>query len=137
MNFVGMVLLVVYVGAIAVLFIFIIMMLNLTSFESDYGITHILPAVIIIAICIVTQIFVLNSTSTSLLDSNFLEPITLSSIQIMGQKFYTLFDVYLVVSSLVLLVAMVGTIVLTLSLNQTSKKQDIFNQISRDKHNLL
>nr|YP_007516989.1 NADH dehydrogenase subunit 6 [Chrysaora quinquecirrha]ADY15496.1 NADH dehydrogenase subunit 6 [Chrysaora quinquecirrha] len=133
-NFVGMILLIVYVGAIAILFIFIIMMLNLTSFESEITNVHILPLSLLIVLSLTSQIMVTNSFS---IDSNssieFITPTLILPVQAIAQKFYTFFGSYLIISSLILLVAMVGTIVLALSYNQTSKKQDLFTQINRDK----
>lgn len=137
LDFVGMILLIVYVGAIAILFVFVIMMLNLSKLETELNINYILPLVLLITISFITQIMVIGNTEIYFNDlNNFLEPISFSGIQITGTKFYTIFDSYLIISSLILLIAMVGTIVLTLTSNQTSKKQNLFNQITRDKHNL-
>ena len=137
LDFVGMVLLIVYVGAIAILFVFVIMMLNLSKVETELNINYILPLVLLIIISFVTQIVIVGDSENYFNQlGNLLQPLTLSSIQTTGFKFYTTFSSYLIVSSLILLVAMVGTIVLTLTSNQTSKKQNIFNQITRDKHNI-
>lgn len=131
-NFVGMILLIVYVGAIAILFVFVIMMLNLISLNFETTNTNILPLSLLIVISLTSQIIITNSFSTSF-SEDFILPLLISSIQSIGQSFYTIYGSYLIISSLILLVAMVGTIVLTLSYNQTSKKQDMFVQLTRGK----
>ena len=137
LDFVGMVLLIVYVGAIAILFVFVIMMLNLSKLETELNINYILPLVLLIIISFVTQIIIVGDSETHFNQlGDLLQPLTFSSIQTTGFKFYSIFNSYLIISSLILLVAMVGTIVLTLTSNQTSKKQNIFNQIIRDKYSI-
>ena len=132
MDFMGMILLVVYVGAIAILFVFVLMMLNLTSFDIEDRVSQVLPSVGFISIFVVVQMFSVNAASKiPAYSSSYLEPITISPLQIFGEKFYTSFDVYFILSSLVLLVAMVGTIVLTLNVNLASKKQYSFAQTVR------
>eukprot|EP00493_Phyllostaurus_siculus_P027236 UN27583 len=57
MDFMGMILLVVYVGAIAILFVFVLMMLNLTSFDIEDRVSQVLPSVGFISIFVVVQMF--------------------------------------------------------------------------------
>lgn len=133
-NFVGMILLIIYVGAIAILFVFIIMMLNLITLDLEITNTHILPLSLLIVLSLASQIMVANNFSFASNNSTeLINPLLLEPIQTIGQELYTTFGSYLIISSLVLLVAMVGAIVLTIYYNQTSKKQNSFIQISRDK----
>nr|QQY98451.1 NADH dehydrogenase subunit 6 [Chrysaora quinquecirrha] len=133
-NFVGMILLIIYVGAIAILFVFIIMMLNLISLDLEITNTHILPLSLLVVLSLASQIMVANNFSFAFNNNTeLINPLLLQPIQTIGQKLYTTFGPYLIISSLVLLVAMVGAIVLTIHYNQTSKKQDSFVQINRDK----
>nr|AVP26547.1 NADH dehydrogenase subunit 6 [Cyanea nozakii] len=137
LDFMGMILLVVYVGAIAVLFVFVIMLLNISSENNNLDIYNILPAIVLITLSIVTQITLSGKISNnSVLNQDILKPINFSNPKVLASKFYSLFDIYLIIPSLILLVAMVGTIILTLPESFSSKKQQIFVQTTRDKHYL-
>lgn len=137
LDFMGMILLIIYVGAIAILFVFVIMLLNITSENLEININNLLPLVLFIVLSVITQVNVTGKSNIShSLESEIIQPINLSNPQILASKFYSLFDIYLILPSLILLIAMVGTIVLILSYNQTSKKQNLFIQVTRDKHNI-
>ena len=116
---------------------FVIMLLNITSENLEININNLLPLVLLIVLSIIVQVSVTGKSNIShSLELEIIQPINLSNPQILASKFYSMFDIYLILPSLILLVAMVGTIVLILSHNQTSKKQDLFIQTTRDKHNI-
>ena len=142
-EFLSFMFLIVYVGAIAVLFLFVVMMLNIKFFSKEKTLFSVFPIGLII---FVTLFFQISST----LDLNFifltssvvhLEPMWIcwisnntlkTSIEIVGTVLYTKFSFLFLISSIVLLVAMLGAIVLTMHQRVFVKKQAIGNQLLRN-----
>ena len=140
-EFLGMIMLIVYVGAVAVLFLFVVMMLNVAQqknqwFSSDSSSRHIPVGLIISAIIFFELIIVVGgwkykpdlvSPSETLLSSN------LSNTHSLGQVLYTDYVHIFQISGMILLIAMIGAIVLTYRQRDGVKKQSYVKQISRER----
>ena len=137
-EFLGMILLIVYVGAVAVLFLFVVMMLNVAERQDDKKIqsksTHI-PIGLIVSIIILAEVLVVvggwkyktNFIKTELLqlDENF------TNTHMLGNVLYTEYIHLFQVAGIILLLAMIGAIVLTFRKREGVKRQSYINQISR------
>lgn len=138
-EFLAMVFVVVYVGAIAVLFLFVVMMLNIKVVELNYSVLSYLPIGGLIVVLLTIQISTLMYKNLSvLLNEGYVYNIwvdytnSITNIEIVGQLIYTYyFDLFLL-CGMILLVAMIGAIVLTLTHRSGTKKQNIFEQLSRN-----
>ena len=140
-EFLGMIMLIVYVGAVAVLFLFVVMMLNVAQqknqwFSSDSSSRHIPVGLIISAIIFFELIIVVGgwkykpdlvSPSETLLSSN------ISNTHSLGQVLYTDYVHIFQISGMILLIAMIGAIVLTYRQREGVKKQSYLKQISRER----
>ncbi|THF52325.1 NADH-quinone oxidoreductase subunit J [Allorhizobium terrae] len=136
-EFLAMILLVVYVGAVAVLFLFVVMMLDIDFTELRAGTMKYAPlGALIGAIVAAELIFVIGGSTIS---PEALKAITmplpaLSETQntaVLGNVLYTTYVYYFQIAGLVLLVAMIGAIVLTLRHRQNIKRQNISHQVAR------
>ena len=141
-EFLGMIMLIVYVGAVAVLFLFVVMMLNVAQqknqwFLSSQSSGHIPIGLIISTIIFFELIIVIggwkykpeifekiNSASSSE---------AISNTHSLGQIIYTDYIHVFQISGMILLVAMIGAIVLTFRQRKGVKKQDYIKQISRER----
>jgi NADH-ubiquinone oxidoreductase chain 6 len=141
LDFFAMILLVVYVGAIAVLFLFVVMMLNIKIAEIHENALRYLPVGGIIGLIFLLEIFLI-------VDNDYIplfEPTTLNTnlitytayaskiqswtnIESIGALLYTTYFIFFLISSLILLVAMIGAIVLTMHKTAKVKRQDVFQQ---------
>jgi NADH-quinone oxidoreductase subunit J len=140
-EFLGMIMLIVYVGAVAVLFLFVVMMLNVAQqknqwFASSNTSKHIPIGVIISTIIFFELIIVTGGwkykpdllTSMSLtVDQN------ISNTHSIGYVLYTDYILIFQLSGMLLLVSMIGAIVLTYRKREGVKKQSYFKQISRER----
>ena len=140
-EFLGMIMLIVYVGAVAVLFLFVVMMLNVAQqknqwFASSNTSKHIPIGVIISTIIFFELIIVIGGwkykpdllTSMSLtVDQN------ISNTHSIGYVLYTDYILIFQLSGMLLLVSMIGAIVLTYRKREGVKKQSYFKQISRER----
>ena len=140
-EFLGMIMLIVYVGAVAVLFLFVVMMLNVAQqknqwFSSDSSSRHIPVGLIISAIIFFELIIVVGgwkykpdlvSPSETFLSSN------ISNTHSLGQVLYTDYVHIFQISGMILLIAMIGAIVLTYRQREGVKKQSYVKQISRER----
>jgi len=140
-EFLGMIMLIVYVGAVAVLFLFVVMMLNVaqeenTLFKSSSDGKHI-PIGLLISLIIFFEIIIviggwkykpdlLNSISLNISSE-------LTNTHSLGYVLYTDYIHLFQLSGMILLVAMIGAIVLTFKKRSGLKKQSYFRQISREK----
>ncbi len=141
-EFLAMLLIIVYVGAIAVLFLFVVMMLNVDSMDLKKQIRPFLPILIMISITIFGEIFLFEKISTIenyQISTSFPINQNISNIKSIGNVLYTDFILPFQVSGAALFVAMIGAILLTLKNEnkKTIKKQDIFKQISHNKTNSI
>ena len=128
---------IVYAGAIGIMFLFVVMLLNIKLVEISENATRYLPIGVIIGFIFLYQIyFVFTSEVTNYGTSwevyDFSSLVEVSNIEQMGQVLYTDYFLYFLVSSLVLLVAIIGAIVLCLYHEEGIKRQDIFSQVATE-----
>ena len=137
-EFLALILIVVYVGAVAVLFLFVVMMLDVDFVEMREGFLQYLPIGGIIGIILAIElILVLGGYS---IDpgraQQAVQPIPdmggTSNIKALGDILYTRYIFFFQLSGMILLVAMVGAIVLTLSHRTDVKRQNVSDQVNRD-----
>ena len=140
-EFLGMIMLIVYVGAVAVLFLFVVMMLNVAQqknqwFEATSGYSHMPIGLIIGAVIFFELIIVVGGWKhkPDLLSAkliNFDQNIT--NTHLIGNILYTDYIHLFQLSGMILLVAMIGAIVLTFRKRTGIKRQSYIRQISREK----
>tara|TARA_Y100000590_G_scaffold314637_1_gene355748 strand:- start:106 stop:738 length:633 start_codon:yes stop_codon:yes gene_type:complete len=144
-EFLGMIMLIVYVGAVAVLFLFVVMMLNVSQqknqwFTSSTTSSHI-PIGLIVSLIIFFELIIviggwnykpniLNYESIEILENT-------SNTHSLGYVLYTDYIHLFQISGMILLVAMIGAIVLTFKKRGGLKRQSYFKQISREKKDTL
>nr|WOE91010.1 NADH dehydrogenase subunit 6 [Acromitus sp. 1 MKL-2023] len=131
-DFIALATLIIYVGAIAILFIFALMMLNLSSTDTDYSVTAVLPLIVLIAITTTSLVINLNFCSDLSPDDSVYLIKHFTNLQTISTELYVSHAEQLITASIVLLVGMIGAIVLTLNLESTVKRQNLFTQVSRD-----
>jgi NADH-quinone oxidoreductase subunit J len=136
-EFLAMILLVVYVGAVAVLFLFVVMMLDIDFTELRAGTMKYAPLGVLIGAVVAAElIFVIGGSAIS---PQALKAITMplpalnetQNTVVLGNVLYTTYVYYFQIAGLVLLVAMIGAIVLTLRHRQNIKRQNIAHQVAR------
>jgi NADH-quinone oxidoreductase subunit J len=134
-EFLAMILIVVYVGAVAVLFLFVIMMLDVDFVELREGFMQYLPIGLVIGGIFVFELllvvggWVINPSVTKNITAAI--PANISNTEALGLVLYTKYIHYFQLSGMVLLVAMIGAIVLTLRHKASVKRQDINVQNAR------
>jgi NADH-quinone oxidoreductase subunit J len=138
-EFLAMILIVVYVGAVAVLFLFVVMMLDVDFAELRDGFLNYLPVGGVIAFIFLAELLlVLGAWAIGPgVAKTITAPIpnidTLSNTAALGHVLYTRYVYYFQAAGLVLLVAMIGAIVLTLRHKPNVKRQNVADQIARTK----
>lgn len=128
---------IVYAGAIGIMFLFVVMLLNIKLVEISENATRYLPIGVIIGFIFLYQIYFVSTSEVTNYASNwevydFSSLVQVSNIEQMGQLLYTDYFLYFLVSSLVLLVSMIGAIVLCLYHEEGIKRQDIFSQVATE-----
>lgn len=140
-EFLAMLLIVVYVGAIAVLFLFVVMMLNVDLKETQRKINRHLPIMMMVGVLMLAEIILITKFSTiKFYDTKtlFPTPNDINNTKAIGNLLYTDFILPFQLSGCVLFVAMIGAIVLTLKDEKRFiKKQNISSQVARTKGNSL
>ena len=135
-EFLAMLLMIVYVGAVAVLFLFVVMMLDVDFVELKQGLTKYLPFGLIIGVLIVFELGVVitsqNIMANDFYKLSFVVPPNTSNTIALSKILYTEFVYLFQTAGLILFVAMIGAIVLTLRHRPKVKRQNISNQINRD-----
>jgi len=144
-EFLGMIMLIVYVGAVAVLFLFVVMMINLTEIEKESslrkGFINNISVGSIVGIIIFLEILV--ALGGWKYKDNFL---SLSSINIdtqitnthaLGNVLYTDYIHLFQISGIILLIGIIGAITLTFNKRDNVKRQSYFNQIQRSKESAV
>ena len=142
-EFLGMIILIVYVGAVAVLFLFVVMMLNVSEQKQSWFIgkksTHI-PTGLIVSVLILLELLVVVGGwkyKEDVMSSNTLLLSDISNTHQLGLVMYTEYILYFQLAGIVLLLAMIGAILLTFREREGVKKQSYFNQISRNPSNAI
>ena len=140
-EFLGMIMLIVYVGAVAVLFLFVVMMLNVAQqknqwFTGKESSKH-LPVGLIIGTLIFFEIIIVIGGwkyKPDIFDiNNSISQTSVSNTHSLGQILYTDYIHVFQISGMILLVAMVGAIVLTFRQRAGVKRQSYIKQISRER----
>ncbi len=140
-EFLGMMMLIVYVGAVAVLFLFVVMMLNVAQqknqwFGSEESSKHI-PIGLIISIVIFFELIIVVGGwkyKPDIFDlNNLMMSSSVSNTHSLGQVLYTDYIHIFQISGMILLVAMIGAIVLTFRKREGVKVQSYLKQISRER----
>lgn len=132
-EFLAMILVVVYVGAVAVLFLFVVMMLDIDFAELKRGAAQYLPIGIIVGGLLIVELFFASAFKPTLLAT--VVPAAsagISNTEALGRVLYTDYIFYFQTAGLVLLVAMIGAIVLTHRTRPGVRKQNIATQNARD-----
>ena len=140
-EFLGMIMLIVYVGAVAVLFLFVVMMLNVAQQKNQWLLSedssgHIPIGLIISALIFFELIVVIGGWKyrPDLFNSNNLDISSeISNTHSLGQVLYTDYIHVFQISGMILLIAMIGAIVLTFRQREGVKKQSYIKQISRER----
>ena len=136
-EFLGMMLIVVYVGAVAVLFLFVIMMLDVDFVELREGFLEYLPiglvigGIFLVELLLVAGGWVINPGTVKQITATI--PTNVSNTEALGLVLYTKYIHYFQIAGMVLLVAMIGAIVLTLRHKAKVKRQDMAAQVRRTK----
>jgi NADH-quinone oxidoreductase subunit J len=134
-EFLAMILVVVYVGAVAVLFLFVVMMLDVDFAELREGFLQYLPVGALIGIVLLAEIllvvgaFAIGGGTPRVVAAP--TPTDISNTEAIGLVLYTKYIYYFQAAGLVLLVAMIGAIVLTLRHKEGVKRQNISDQVAR------
>lgn len=140
-EFVAMLLVIVYVGAVAVLFLFVVMMLDVNFAVMREGFMRYLPLGIAVAVVLFAELFLILKAST-------LHPATLATVavplkegatntEVLGQVLYTKYLYPFEMAGVILLVAMIGAIVLTLRQREGVRKQNISEQVNRKREDCV
>jgi NADH-ubiquinone oxidoreductase chain 6 len=141
---------IVYVGAVAVLFLFVVMMLNIKIVELNKELVHYFPIGGFIGFIFLLDVFfvIFKSDILPLLNTNFINQFEIidwfsiiddvSNIETMGNLIYTYYFYFFVLSAVVLLIAMIGAIVLTAQIRDKNlHSQNIYHQMSRTSKNAI
>jgi len=141
-EFLGMIMLIVYVGAVAVLFLFVVMMLNITDqitkrssvrkgLINNISVGSVIGIIIFFELLVVIGGWKYKGDFVSLSEHNI--DINLSNTHALGNVLYTEYIHLFQIAGMILLIAMIGAITLTFNKRENIKKQDYFKQIQREK----
>ncbi|HSC19755.1 MAG TPA: NADH-quinone oxidoreductase subunit J [Rhizomicrobium sp.] len=134
-EFLAMILIIVYVGAVAVLFLFVVMMLDVDFAQLRGGTVQYVPMGLLVAGILLTELVFAGaawrfaSATPHVLASA--SPAHLSNTEALGRILYTDYIYYFQIAGLILLVAMIGAIVLTLRTRAGVRKQSVRQQVRR------
>ncbi|MEM9331351.1 MAG: NADH-quinone oxidoreductase subunit J [Pseudomonadota bacterium] len=137
-EFLGLLLIVVYVGAVAVLFLFVVMMLDVDFAELREGYLQYMPVGTLVGLIVLGELLmVIGSWVAAPSASNtgaapIPDPNVTRNIEAIGNILYTDYFFFFQLSGMILLVAMVGAIVLTLRHKESVRRQNIAAQVARD-----
>ena len=144
-EFLGMIMLIVYVGAVAVLFLFVVMMLNITEqltkkpkrkgFINYISVGTVVGAIIFLELLVVVGGWKYKGNFVPLSETNL--NLGISNTHALGNILYTEYIHLFQISGMILLVAMVGAITLTFSSRKNIKRQSYFHQIQREKESAI
>jgi NADH-quinone oxidoreductase subunit J len=138
-EFLAMILIVVYVGAVAVLFLFVVMMLDVDFAELRHGVLTYLPigalvgAVLLAELLVLVGAWAIGPNVASAITAPIPSPAEVSNTQALGLVLYTRYVYYFQAAGVILLVAMVGAIVMTLRHKPNVRRQVIADQVARNR----
>ena len=135
-EFLAMILVIVYVGAVAVLFLFVVMMLDVDFAELRQGFLQYLPISALIGVIFLLELVLVVGAygidpALVRINPTTVEPVTVTNTELIGRVLYTRYFYFFQAAGLILLVAMIGAIVLTLRERLGVKRQDISRQNAR------
>ena len=136
-EFLAMILLVVYIGAVAVLFLFVVMMLDIDFAELRSGVLQYAPVGILVGLIVAAELVVviggsvLTPEAAKSITMPIPNPAERTNTAALGDVLYTNYVYFFQIAGMILLVAMIGAIVLTLRHRQHIKRQDISRQVAR------
>ncbi|MEO0816797.1 MAG: NADH-quinone oxidoreductase subunit J [Pseudomonadota bacterium] len=130
-EFLAMLLVVVYVGAVAVLFLFVVMMLDVDFVELKQGFLSYLPFAALVGLAFFAEIALVSFAGAVEGDRLQPSPGAATNAEAIGQVMYTEYLLLFQISGIILLVAMIGAIVLTLRRRPHVRRQNIAQQTAR------
>ena len=136
-EFLAMILIVVYVGAVAVLFLFVVMMLDVDFAELRQGFLNYLPVGALVGVVLLAELLVvvgawaIGPEVAKAVTAPIPPPSAISNTQALGLVLYTRYVYYFQAAGVILLVAMIGAIVMTLQHKPNVRRQNIANQVAR------
>ncbi len=136
-EFLAMILIVVYVGAVAVLFLFVVMMLDVDFAELRQGFLNYLPvgalvgAVLLAELLVVVGAWVIGPNISTAITAPIPAPSDINNTQAIGLVLYTRYVYFFQAAGIILLVSMIGAIVLTLQHKPGVRRQNIADQVAR------
>ena len=137
-EFLALILIVVYVGAVAVLFLFVVMMLDVDFASMRRGMLQYAPVGVVIGIILLLELLLVAGSFVIAPEvaGSAVVPIdaTIDNTRALGQVIYTRYVFLFQAAGGVLLVAMIGAIVLTLRHKAGVRRQDVFRQTGRKRH---
>lgn len=142
-EFLAIVYVVVYVGAIAVLFLFVVMMLNVRMAELSASSVSYVPIGIFLGIGFLVELYYIMVGD--LATGNMTEGYTnwasivhqVTNVEVLGEVLYTYYVYFFILAGIVLFVAMLGAIVLTLHHKADVKRQEVYKQVGRSYSNAV
>ena len=130
-EFLAMLLVVVYVGAVAVLFLFVVMMLDVNFAELKEGFLSYMPLGALVGLALLAELILVTSAKNAGAHATLAPPTTGTNALEIGRVLYTDYLVLFQLSGLILFVAMIGAVVLTLRTRAGVKRQDVARQVGR------
>jgi NADH-quinone oxidoreductase subunit J len=136
-EFLAFILVIVYVGAVAVLFLFVVMMLDVDFAELRQGMLTYMPFGAIIGLILLVELALVLGTWTitpealQLVGAPAPEAAAITNTEALGRILYTRYIYFFQAAGMILLVAMIGAIVLTLRHREAVKRQNISDQVAR------
>ncbi len=139
-EFIAMMLIIIYVGAVAVLFLFVVMMLNINFAELKSRVGQEMTFAFIMAIFLFTDLLIivlLGSKTITMAPSGFAISTNIGNSYAIGRVLYTEFILSFQTCGIILFVAMIASIALTLRTRDGVKRQNVGEQLSRNKDNSM
>ncbi len=134
-EFLAMLLVVVYVGAVAVLFLFVVMMLDVDFAQLRQGVARYLPFGMVVAAVLLIEMIVVSAAVAShgaaSASTGPMAPAGISNAEAIGRVLYTQYVYFFEAAGIVLLIAMIGAIVLTLHHRPHVRRQSVSRQVAR------
>ena len=135
-EFLGMITLIVYVGAVAVLFLFVVMMINIDFTELKSGFLNYMPFGLLVGLIILIELGMMAVSwkyKPDFISKDPTSSVAASNTESIGLLIYTDYIFFFQLAGFILLVAMIGAIVLTFRRKDSLRRQDITKQVSRER----
>lgn len=139
-EFLGMITLIVYVGAVAVLFLFVVMMINIDFAELKSDSLNYMPFGLLVGLVILVELGIMAVSwkyKPDFVEKNPMTTTTASNTESIGLLIYTDYFFFFQLAGFILLVAMIGAIVLTFRRKNSLRRQDITKQVSREREDAV